>query len=174
MQLMGNLLRSYMTLIEKIIAYHGTGDRFDAFKDGYVAGNFFTQDKEYAKGYVGGKTPLSLIDKPKKRYNYLLTVELDIHHPLDTKHDAEAVAFYNDVFRPVINAIHRKYHKPEVPPIDLGKYVSFVDADALWRYLTRYDSPYDAILVDENVSAEPGIVPLRASQIKILKREIIK
>lgn len=158
----------------KIIAYHGTGNRIDAFGDASIAGHFFTQDKEYAKGYVGGKTPLSLIDKTKKRRNYLLTVELDINHPLDTKHDPAAVEFYNGKFLPTVNAIHVKYRQPELPAIEIGKYVSFIYADPLYRYLTRYESPYDAILVDEDISDYPAIVPLKASQIRILKREIIK
>lgn len=163
------------TLAEnKIIAYHGTGKRFDAFMDSSIAGNFFTQDKEYAKGYVGGKTPLSVIDKPKKGRNYLLTVELDINHPLDTKHDAQAVEFYNSQFLPTVNAIHAKYRQPELPTIEIGKYVSFVYADPLYRYLTRYDSPYDAIIVEEGITKHPAIVPLRSSQVKILKREIIR
>ena len=68
-----------MRLVEnKVIAYHGSGSRITQFYDSRVAPHFFTQDKEYARVYSGGKTPISKIDKPKKMRNYLLTVELDL------------------------------------------------------------------------------------------------
>lgn len=167
-------MRHWMRLCEGLIAYHGTGSRITQFYPQSVTPHYFTQDKEYAKGYVGGKTPISRIEKPKKAKNYLLTVELNITHMFDTKHDAEALEYYNTQFLPTINAIHAKYQQPSIPTLTTGKYVSFVYADALYRYFMRYPSDYDGMLVDEGSFTSPAIVPFQASQIKILKREIVK
>lgn len=159
---------------DALIAYHGTGSRIIQFHQNTVTPHYFTQDKEYAKGYVGGKTSRSLIDPPKKGRNYLLTVELDIRHMLDTKHDAEARAFYNTQFLPHINAIHARFHKPPLPPIEAG-YVSFINADYLYRYCLRFPSAYDGMLVDEGgITNSPAIVPFHASQIRVLKAEIVR
>ena len=158
----------------KIIAYHGTGRKITQFFDPHLAGHFFTQDKEYAKAYAGGKTPLSLIDKPRKTRNYLLTVELDIKHMFDTKTDPQALEFYNTQFLSRINALGAKYSKPPRPVLPPGKYVSFVDADDLFRYFMSFGSIYDGMLVEEGISSQPAIVAFYGSQIKIVKQEIIK
>jgi hypothetical protein len=159
----------------KIIAYHGTGRKITQFSDPYMAGHFFTQDKEYAKAYAGGKTSLSLIDKPKKTRNYLLTVELDIKHMFDTKTDSEAREYYNTQFLQRINALAAKFNQPPRPVLEPDKYVSFIEADDLFRYFMSFKSIYDGMLVDEGgISSHPAIVAFYGSQIKILKQEIIK
>jgi hypothetical protein len=169
-----NEIRKWMRLIEnKIIAYHGTGSKFDEFSNGFVAGHFFTQNKDYALGYTG-KTSKSLIDKPKKPRNYLLTVELTIDRMFDPASDAHALTLYNEQFIPTINAIHQKYHQPLLPTLPVGAMVSFIYADELYRYFARYPSDYDGMLVDEGGKFGTAIVPFQASQIKILKRQIIR
>jgi hypothetical protein len=171
-----NRLREWMMLCEaKIIAYHGTGSRIEQFSQAFVSPHYFTQDKAYAEVYSGGKTPISLIDKPKKMRNYLLTVELDIRHMFDTKNDPEARNFYNTQFVPYMNRLRAKYGKPSLAELAAGQYVSFVDADWLYRYFTRTDheTPYDGMLVEEGIGKFPAIVPFHASQIKIIKRQII-
>jgi hypothetical protein len=158
----------------KFIAYHGTGAKITQFFQPSLAGHFFTQDKDYAKGYAGGKTPLSKIDKPKKTRNYLLTVELEINHMFDTKHDPQALAYYNTRFVPQINEIRAKYHQPLVPILDPGRFVSFVNADDLYRHFMRFKPDYDGMLVDEGSFTSPAIVPFNVAQIKIVKTEIVK
>jgi hypothetical protein len=157
----------------KFIAYHGTGAKITQFYQPGTAGHFFTQNKDYAMGY-SGKSSKSLIDKPKKTRNYLLTVELTIERMFDTKSDPAAVELYNSQFVPTINAIHAKYKQPLVPEIEAGKMVSFIYADELYRYFMRYPSQYDGMLVDEGGTFGTAIVPFNASQIKILKTEIVK
>jgi len=176
---MGNEIRRWIRLVEgvhsgKIIAYHGTGSKITQFSNPHLAGHFFTQDKEYAMAYIGGKTSLSLIDKPKKTRNYLLTVELDIKHMFDTKNDPQALEFYNTQFLERANALAAKYNKPKVPILEPGNYVSFIYADDLFRYFMSFETIYDGMLVDEGgFSSYPAIVAFYGSQIKILKREII-
>lgn len=154
-----------------ITAYHGTGQRFDQFRDNSVAGNYFTQNPEYAKGYVG-KAALG----GKRGRNYLITVQLTINHPFDSKNDPGSVQFFNEQFLPTINQINAKYGKPVLNPIGLGTWVSFIIADDLYRYMRHYGSQgYDAIYVDEGGLSpnHPAIVPLSVQQIKIVKRQII-
>lgn len=164
----------------KIIAYHGTGSRIEQFNHSNVFPNFFTTDPEYAKGYVG-KSPMGVFSKPKRKpKNYLLTVELTIDHPFDTKNDPEALRFYNEQFIPDFNQLTGKYGRPPILPIQAGRHVSFVYADDVYRYFQHYGAThngitYDAILVDEGgLSVPPAIIPLHANQIRILKRQIIK
>lgn len=156
-----------------VIAYHGTGNRFDAFHDGFRP-NFFTTDMEYAKGYVGGKTHTNLIDRPKKTKNYLLKCEVTYNHPFDPKTDPAALEYYNTQFIPYMNALHAKHKQPLLPELEPGKMVSFIYADYLWGFMKHEETPYDAILVDEGGSIAHAIVPMNASQVKILKRQIIK
>ena len=130
-------MREIIRLVEqKIVAYHGTGQKFDSFKSWSLRPHFFTQDLEYAKAYCG-KTPAILPFTAKKATprNYILTVELDISRPLDTKTDPDAVDYYNDEFVPYLNVIHQKYNQPAIPKIAIGKHVSFVYVDDLWRYM---------------------------------------
>ena len=159
----------------KVIAYHGTGDRFDAFLDRFRP-NFFTTDIEYAKGYMGGKTFTNLIDKPKKRKNYILKCEITYNNIFNTKIDSKALQYYNEKFIPYINALNEKYNKAPIPQLKAGEMVSFIYADYLWGFMRHEeDHNYDALLVDEGGSSStPAIVPFRDTQIKILKRQIIK
>lgn len=170
----GMMRRWIQVLSEAIVAYHGTGQRIEQFHQQTVTPHYFTQDKEYAKGYVGAKTPISALEKPKKGRNYLLTVELDINHVFDTKDDPAALDYYNNQFRPQINAIHAKFKQAPIPELEPGKYVSFVYADALFRHFMRFKTDWDGMLVDEGSFTSPAIVPFHASQIKIVKREIVK
>lgn len=169
-------IRHWINLCEsKIIAYHGRGTKIDAFPQPYFTPHYFTQDRSYAEVY-SGKSTSSLIDKPKKTRPYLLTVELTIDHMFDTKTDPEAFAFYNEKFVPHENALLAKYNKKPLPLLEHGKYPSFVYADYLYGYfMGQYiEHPYDGMLIDEGIGDHPAIIPFNASQIKILKREIIK
>ena len=161
----------------KIIAYHGSGSKITQFFDTSVTPHYFTQDKEYARVYSGGKTPIVRIDKPRRMRNYLITVELDIKHPFDTMHDPAALHYYNTQFVPHENAILAKYKSRRLlPTLEADHYVSFVYADDLYRYFIDPDvrTDYDAIYVDEGIGTHPAIVPIHASQIKVIKTEIIK
>lgn len=172
-------IRHWINLCEsKIIAYHGRGTKIDSFPQPYFIPHYFTQDRDYAEVY-SGKSTSSLIDKPKKTRPYLLTVELTINHMFDTKNDPEALAFYNEKFVPHENALLAKYkanNSKSIPLLEPGKYPSFVYADYLYGFfMGQYiDHPYDGMLIDEGITDEPAIIPFHATQIKILKREIIK
>jgi hypothetical protein len=168
-------MRQFINIVENasdIIAYHGSGRRFVEFRDSSINGNFFTTDRNYAEAYAGK----ALSTDSKKPKNYLITVRLTVHNPLDTKNDLEAVEFYNSKFIPAINAIKRRYNLELLPEISLGKYVSFIYADDLYRYMTHYDNnAYDVLLVDEGgITNTPAIVPMSAAQIKIIKIELLK
>lgn len=157
---------------ETFTLYHGTGTKFDAFRDSHITPNFFTANREYAANYAG-KLTNSHITRKRGR-NYLLTCEVTIERMLDTKTDPGAVAFYNETFLPHMNALLARFNKPLRPKLDGTKWVYFVDADDLWRYCISYGSPFDGMLVDEGIVDEPAIVPFRAAQVRILKRQIIK
>lgn len=155
----------------KIIAYHGTGNKITQFYDSFLKPHYFTQDIEYAKGYVGGKS----FNKNTKSRNYLLTVTLNIKNILDTKNDNEALSFYNTVFLPHINEIKTRYKQPPVKELN-ANYPSFIDSDDLYRFMVddRFHHNYDGILVNEGSFTSPAIVPLKAYQITIIKTQIIK
>lgn len=160
---------------EEIVAYHGTGVRFDAFSPDPMHGHYFTTDRSYAEGYTG-KLPASakIGSKTKRGRNYLLTVTLTINHPLDTRSDQNAVDFFNDDFLPHVNKIHAKYGQKLYPEIKIGKGIDFIYSDMLFLYMKRFPSEYDAIIVDEGGKFGVSIVPLNTSQIKIIKRQILK
>ncbi len=168
-------LRRSIDLVEATYrAYHGTGVKFDTFRDQFFTPSYFTPDPEYAKAYMG-KTAPSLLTARKRGKDYLLTVEITIARMFDTKTDDEALRYYNEVFVPYMNAIHAKYRQPSIPELLPGRWVSFVYADDLWRFLKHEDVPWDGMLVDEGIGDHPAIVTFDApSQVRILKRQIIR
>lgn len=157
-----------------MIAYHGTGGKFEQFHDHFMKPHFFTPDRDYALHYTG-KLPLQLLSPRKRGRNYLLTVELTINHMFDPKTDAAALRLYNDEFVPHMNQIMTKYRRSLLPELATGHHVPFIYADDLWRYFQRFPSQYDGMLVDEgSLTDHPAVVPFQASQIKVLKRQIVK
>ena len=75
------------------------------------------------------------------------------------------------------NALIAKYaNQRSVPLLAAGRYVSFIYADYFYRYMIDPDvtTDYDGMYVDEGIGTDPAIVPFQASQIKVIKIEIIK
>lgn len=155
----------------RIIAYHGTGSKITHFNDGFLTPNYFTQDMNYARAYMGGKT------KPRRQRsrNYIVTVELTIDRMFDTKRDDAARAYYNEKFVPFINPYRKRMGKPLARELAAGEWPSFTVADHLWGFMLEVEAPYDGMLIDEGgLTDAPAIIPFRASQIKVLKNQIVK
>ena len=138
---------------EPIKMYHGTDREFDSFATD-IFPQFFTPEKDYAKGYTHTEN--------------VLEVYLNIKKPFDLR-DKEAIRIYNNEFVPYIN---ERRPGRDVQPLPSGYMIDFIQFDkGIYSFLKKmnregkYD--YDGVLVDERINTAPvSYVPLDPNQIK--------
>jgi len=136
---------------DPLVVYHGTDKFFDEF-DNWLP-NFFTETKEYTKGFG---------DKQMAAY-------LSIQRPFDPENDKTARKMYNDEFVPWAKETYRDNKR--YTSLTKDEKVPFTTANTLFVFLRRKqrEDPsfrYDGILIDEHIGEVTAWVPLQNTQIK--------
>lgn len=141
--------------MSKKIYYHGNQNKKHRFSE--LKPCFFTEDKEYAKGYG----------------DYVYPYIIETKKPFDTATDEEARYIYNNFYLKSDLAEDNIF-------LDKGQHISFINADNFFAWLATEKqlnniTEYDSIIVKEfsndisQYSTNLSIVPLNINQIKPIK-----
>lgn len=140
---------------KNFVVYHGNDNPFHKFSE--YKPSFFTEDYNYSLGY--GK--------------HVQAYQLNCSNVFDTASDDLALRYYNEFF--LKDELGRDAKK-----LNKGEYISFVDADNFWAFLSveteinselNYDSFYVSEGTDNTYKTDISIVPLNPQ--KITKPKIV-
>lgn len=142
------------------VFYHGNENKIHRFSE--LVPSFFSTDKEYSEGYG----------------SYVYEYNLDIKKPFNTATDEKAREYYNNVFLKDELGQNASY-------IEKGEYISFVDADNFWAFISVEEEignglGYDSMVVKEfegdfnDYKTNLSVVPFNKNQIKPIQKNTKK